>query len=102
VVYANDCYCVLNWQWQVGVAAVFLGWMVFVLFLSKFPYIGIYVVIFLKIFTSFVKMIVLTSILVFSFAIVFLMLFADETVKVLIKCNINVYTYIYIYITHYA
>jgi len=53
-----------------------------VLFLSKFPFMGIYVVIFFKIFTSFVKIIVLSFILVFSFAIVFLMLFADETVMV--------------------
>ena len=81
-VYHNHCFCVLVWQWEVGVAAVFLGWIVMVLFVSKLPWVGIYVLILLKISWTFVKMIGLMLLLVVSFAVTFHMIFFDSSVQV--------------------
>lgn len=81
-VYHNQCLCPLDWQWQVGVVALFLGWINLILFVSKLPYIGLYVLIFIKIFKTFVTMVVLTMLLILSFGLPFFMVFFDSGVVV--------------------
>lgn len=81
-VYNTECHCVLDWQWQMGVVAVFLGWINLVVFISKFPLTGIYVLMFQKILYTFLKMLVLTLLLVTAFGLTFFMVFFDPIANV--------------------
>ena len=36
----NECLCPLEWQWQVGIAAVFLAWADMVLYMRKLRFLG--------------------------------------------------------------
>ena len=82
IVYAMDSFCVLNWQWQVGVVAVFLGWINLILFVSKLPFVGIYVIILISISKTFVRMLIVTILLIVAFGITFFMIFYDADVTV--------------------
>ncbi len=82
VVYNTECLCVLNWQWQFGVISIYLGWTNLILFVSKLPFVGIYVLILIKISITFVKMLILTMLLIVSFGIPFFMIFSDMNVVV--------------------
>ncbi len=108
-VYNTDCLCVLDWQWQIGVISVFLGWINLILFVSKLPFVGIYVIILLKISFTFFKMLILTVLLIISFAIPFFMVFFD--VNAVVSCttllclyfcsfvhSIKLYTYVLLHI----
>lgn len=77
VVYNTDSFCVLDWQWQIGVISIFLGWINLILFISKLPGVGIYVLILVKISITFFKMLLLTMLLIVSFGIPFFMVFFD-------------------------
>ena len=82
VVYDTDCFCVVNWQWQVGVVAVFWGWINLILFMSKLPFLGIYIIILIRISITFVKMLILTLLLIVAFGLTFFMVFLDADVMV--------------------
>ena len=81
-VYFTECQCALNWQWQIGVVAVFLGWIDLIIFISKFPLTGVYVLMFVKILYTFLKMLILTLLLVIAFGLTFYMLFFDPAASV--------------------
>ena len=81
-IYHNDCSCALFWQWEVGVAAVFLSWIVMILFVTKVPFIGIYVLILVQILFTFLKFVVLAGLLVVAFSLSFYMTFFDFSVMV--------------------
>ena len=98
-VYTNKCQCVLDWQWQIGVVAVFLGWIDLIIFISKFPLTGIYVLMFIKIFYTFLKMLVLTLLLVVAFGITFYMVLFDPMATVSHNELCSVFPYI-VYCTH--
>ena len=51
------------WQWQIGAIAVFLAWIDLILFFAKFPRIGIYSLIFVKIISTFVKAVFVSALL---------------------------------------
>ena len=95
VVYSTDNFCVLNWQWQIGVISIFLGWINLILFVSKLPFVGIYVLIFIKISMTFLKMLLLTILLIVSFGIPFFMVFFDVN-AIVSHCTCSVYTLEYI------
>ena len=75
VFFNNICLCPFDWQWQVGAIAVFLAWIDLIIFIRKLPLTGIYVLMFVDIFYTFCKMIVLTLLLVIAFAMAFYMAF---------------------------
>ena len=81
-VFNTDCRCELDWQWQIGIAAVFLAWLDLVVFIRKLPFVGIYVVMFIDIFKIFIKMIILTILLVIAFGLAFYMAFFEPGVFV--------------------
>lgn len=81
-IFHNDCYCSRGWQWQVGVFAVFLSWINLVLFIQKLPRTGIYVVMFLNIFYTFLKVVILSVLLVISFGLAFYMVFYKPQIAV--------------------
>ena len=76
-VFTTPCLHVHHWQWQFGVLAVFLGWIVLITFLQKWPRTGIYVIAFLKIMESFLKVAFLAVLLVIAFALPFYMQFFE-------------------------
>ena len=76
-VHSNQCYCTHSWQWQVGVIAVFLSWIALIFSIRNAPVVGIYVVMFIKIFNNFMKVVILALLLVIAFAFPFYMMFYD-------------------------
>lgn len=76
-IFNTDCYCTYEWQWQIGTFAVFLAWINLILFAEKIPLTGLYVVMFLHIFQTFLRTIVLGFLLVVAFGLAFYMLFHD-------------------------
>ena len=78
----NGCLCVLKWQWQLGIVAVFLGWIGLVGFLSKLPLIGLYVVMFHEIVKTSLKVIIFSILLVVAFALAFYMAFFEPGITV--------------------
>ena len=82
-VFTTPCLCVHSWQWQIGVVAVFLGWVGLITFLQKWPVTGVYVLMFVNILGSFMKIAFLALLLVIAFALAFYMLLfePDEIVS---------------------
>ena len=74
---SNQCYCTHSWQWQFGVIAVFFSWIALVFSIRKLPVVGIYVVMFIKIFNNFIKVVILALLLISAFAVPFYMVFYD-------------------------
>ena len=82
----SGCLCPESWQWQLGALALFIAWLDMVLFLKKFPLTGIYVVMFVDIFYTFMRMILLSILFVVAFGLAFYMLFF-RPVRVCIACS---------------
>ena len=78
----TPCQCPYNWQWEFGAAAVFLAWINLMLLTSKLPLTGIYVLMFVKTFYTFFKMIVLTLLIVIAFSLTLYMAFAEPLITV--------------------
>ncbi len=76
-VFNTDCFCTYKWQWQIGTLAVFLAWINLILFAEKIPLTGLYVVMFINIFQTFLRVIILGFLLVLAFGLAFYMLFYD-------------------------
>ena len=81
-VFHVDCLCPLDWQWQIGVVAVFLGWIVLIIFVSKFPLTGIYVLMFVNILYTFIKVLLLSILLVVAFGLAFYLAFSQPDIIV--------------------
>ena len=81
-VFHDDCLCPSAWQWQIGVVAVFLGWIVLIFFISKFPHIGIYVLMFANVFYTFLKVLLLSVLLVLAFGLAFYLAFTQPEILV--------------------
>ena len=75
-----SCPCVFDWQWQVGVVAVVLAWVIFIVFTALIPVIGVYVLVLTEICKTFLKLLILTFLLLFGIA--FYMVFSDPSVQV--------------------
>ena len=85
------------WQWQLGAIAVFLGWVDLIIFFSKLPLTGIYVVMFIDILYTFCRLFILSTLLVVAFGLAFFMAFnePDRLVSILhIIIHIKNYTYL--------
>ena len=80
-----SCPCVFDWQWQVGVVAVLLAWFDFIVFTAHIPVIGIYVLVLIEICRTFLKLLILTFLLLIAFGIAFYMIFSDPLVQVWFK-----------------
>ena len=71
--------CVTNGQWQVGVLAVFLGWINMISFIKMIPRLGVYVLMFQNVILSFLKIILLGIFLIIAFGLAFYMLFGTPS-----------------------
>ena len=81
-VFRTSCFCPQKWQWQVGVVAILLGWINFIIICAKFPIIGIYVIMFSKIVVTFLKVIIISILLVITFGLTFYMTFSEARFQV--------------------
>ncbi|CAL4060386.1 unnamed protein product, partial [Meganyctiphanes norvegica] len=74
----NDgCYVREGWQMQLAAASIFLGWMNLLLFIRKFPFVGIYVVMFTDIFNTFARFCVVFLLFIIAFALSFYTVLRD-------------------------
>lgn len=76
-VFTTNCLCAHRWQWQIGTLAVFLAWSDFILFIQKIPTFGIYVVMLVDIFVTFIKAVPTILMIVLGFTFGFFMLFYE-------------------------
>ncbi|KAL8599950.1 hypothetical protein ACOMHN_050252 [Nucella lapillus] len=67
-----------DWQWSVGAISVFLAWFNLVLFIQKFPQLGIYVVMFTDVLYTFVQFFVVFFLFIIAFALAFYMVFQQQ------------------------
>ena len=74
-----SCPCVTNGQWQVGVLAVFLGWINMIKFIKLVPRLGVYVLMFQSVIYSFLKILLLAIFLIIAFGLAFYMLFVTPS-----------------------
>ncbi|KAG8199670.1 hypothetical protein JTE90_022120 [Oedothorax gibbosus] len=66
------------WQWELGALCVFSAWMVLLMFISKFPFLGIYVIMFFQIFCTFVNFSFVFFLFVVAFALGFYTLLQNQ------------------------
>lgn len=69
----------VSWQWEAGAVAVFLAWFNCLLYLQRFDFFGIYVVMFLEILRTLVQVLCVFSILLIAFGMSFYMLLNKES-----------------------
>ena len=79
----NGCLCVLRLQWEVGIVAVFLGWIGLVIFVSKLPRVGLYVIMLLEILKTTLRVLIFSLLLVTAFALCFYMAFFEAGITVM-------------------
>ncbi|XP_065895664.1 transient receptor potential cation channel subfamily A member 1 homolog [Dysidea avara] len=72
---ADDCQCPHPWQWEFGAVTLLIAWLNLVLFLKKFPLTGVYVLMFIHIMNTILRIILLPILFVISFGLTFYMLF---------------------------
>lgn len=66
-------------KWNAGAIAVLLGWSNLLLYLKRFPFFGLYVVMFVEVFKSLISVLPLFSIFIIGFALSFYVLLDGET-----------------------
>ncbi|CAG5121392.1 unnamed protein product [Candidula unifasciata] len=71
----------LHWQWEAGAIAVFLSWFDCLVFLQRFDFFGIYVVMFLEILQTLLQVLSVFSILIIAFGLSFYILMFKEESK---------------------
>ena len=74
--YQRQCVCISEWIWRTGAIAVFLGWTTITIDLKRFPFTGIIINMLSSITLTFVKLIPIAILLIFTFALPFYMLLA--------------------------
>ena len=81
-VFWTTCMCPLEWQWQVGVMAVLLAWINLIGFCAKCPSISIHIIMFGRVVCTFLKVIILSILLLITFGLVFYMTFLEVQFQV--------------------
>ena len=81
----NECWCAPPWQWQIGALAIFMAYMNVLLLLKGMPVLGVPINMLLNIVITFLKLIYLPILLIFSFAIPFYMVFVRDSDAVLVS-----------------
>ncbi|XP_035826421.1 transient receptor potential cation channel subfamily A member 1 [Aplysia californica] len=70
-----------HFQWEAGALAIFFAWFNCLVFLQRFDFFGIYVVMFLEILRTLVQVLCVFSILIIAFGLAFYMLMFKEVSK---------------------
>ncbi len=80
--FANECGCPTQWQWQIGIFVLFLGWIGLLLFASGFPATALYAIIFNHILLTFLKLAAFAIFLVIGFSVILFMMFYHPDARV--------------------
>ncbi|GFR58678.1 transient receptor potential cation channel subfamily A member 1-like [Elysia marginata] len=75
------CGYSMHWQWEIGALAIFLAWFNALVFLQRFDFFGIYVVMFIEILRTLIQVLCVFSILFIAFGLSFYMLLYKEESK---------------------
>lgn len=78
----KDCGCPQVWEWHIGIFCLLIGWMNFVAHLSRCPTLGLYVLVFLEILRTLLKVAVFALVLVIAFSIILYMIFSGPNAEV--------------------
>ena len=78
----RECLCPSRVQWQLGTIAVFLAWIDLLLFMNKWPNLGIYIGMLWKIIKNFLKVSIIVLFLIISFGLAFYMAFYEPDLPV--------------------
>ena len=85
-IFPNNCGCPMNWQWNIGIFAVFLAWFNLLFFTSEIPYTGTYVLIFKQILVTIAKLSSFSIIIVSGFSLILFMMFFNPLAQVSASC----------------
>ena len=72
-----SCWCTPSWKWQIGVVAVFLGWLNCIILLRNWPVWGRPAAMLLNVYLNFAKLVYLPILLIFTFGFPFYMMFVE-------------------------
>lgn len=81
-VFRTTCLCPQEQQWLTGVMAILFGWIDLIIICAKSPSIGLYAIMFGRIVLTFVKVIILSVLLVIMFGVTFYMTFSEPQFQV--------------------
>lgn len=81
-VFRNRCFCPTQGQWQAGIIAVFFAWIDLLLFLNKWPTLGIYVAMLWHITFRFLSVLIIAILLLVAFTLAFYMAFFEPQIHV--------------------
>ena len=79
----NGCGCPIFWQWYFGIASIGLGTLNLIVLSSNFPLVSIYVLMYLEILFTFLRLLVFGVFLLCTFALILFMMFHDPNAKVM-------------------
>ncbi len=65
-------------KWNAGAISILLTWIEFLLFLSRFPYFGLYVVMFVEVLKTMVRVLLVFAIFIVGFALSFYVLMREQ------------------------
>uniref|UniRef100_A0A4D5RTY5 Putative transient receptor potential cation channel subfamily protein a member 1 n=1 Tax=Ixodes scapularis TaxID=6945 RepID=A0A4D5RTY5_IXOSC len=66
------------WQWQLGVVSVFLSWVLLAIYIRKLPSLGIYMVMFTSVLSTFSRFFMVFFLFIVAFALAFLTVFPNQ------------------------
>ncbi|XP_065282386.1 transient receptor potential cation channel subfamily A member 1 homolog [Dermacentor albipictus] len=66
------------WQWHLGVVSVFLSWALLVIYIRKLPFLGIYVVMFTNVLSTFCQFFMVFFLFIVAFALTFFALLQNQ------------------------
>jgi hypothetical protein len=67
-----------DWQWQIGAYAITAAWLILLSNIRKFPFIGIYIVMFTNVLQTFLKLSVIIAMFIVAFSLGFHCLLANQ------------------------
>lgn len=71
IVVLSKQFCLLAWQWQIGVAVLWLSWIEFIFLSTQFQLIGVHALMFIRVLKTIVKFIPLALLLIIAFGLTF-------------------------------
>lgn len=69
--------CLTEWQWQIGALVMLLTWCELIVFLSQFQFVGVYALMFVKVLSTFIRVMTLALLLIIAFALTFYMMLSQ-------------------------
>lgn len=77
-------FCLIAWQWQIGVIVIWLSWIEFIFLSTQFRLIGVHALMFIRVLKTMLKLIPLALLLILAFGLTFHFLLYQPELKVTI------------------